>query len=85
MRIKEAAIVFKGSIWTGLSHSDIIRDIVLATKGEFVRGEMQGFVADNGGFYDRVDAGKIALAAGQVKRLRNSKMLFSEDLVECTE
>ncbi len=84
MRIKKAAIVFKGSIWTGPSHADIIRDIVLATKGELVRGEMQGFVADNGGFFDRVDAGKIALAAGQVKRLRG-QMLYSEDLIESTE
>ncbi len=84
MRIKEAAIVFKGSIWTGPSHHEIIKDIVLDTKGEFVRGEMQGFVADNGGFYDRYDAGKIALAAGQVKKLRG-QMLYSEDLIESTE
>ncbi len=81
MRIKEAAIVFENKIWTGPSHSEIIRIIVLATKGKLVRGEMQGFVADNGGFFDRVDAGKIALAAGQVKKLRG-QMLYSEDLLD---
>ncbi len=82
MRIKEAAIVFDGKIWTGSSHAQIIRTIVLVTNGKMVRGEMQGFVADNGGFFDRVEAGKIALAAGQVKELRNSQMLFSEDLLD---
>ncbi len=84
MRIKEAAIVFEGKIWTGRSHSEIIRIIVLVTNGKMVRGEMQGFVTDDGGFFGRVDAAKIALAAGQVKSLRGP-MLYSEDLLECVE
>ncbi len=81
MRIKEAAIVFEGKVWTGGSHSDIIKTIVLVTKGTRVRGETQGFVTEDGGFFDRVEAGRIALAAGQVKKLRGS-MLYSEDLLE---
>ena len=81
MRIKEAAIVFDGKIWTGSSHAQIIRTIVLVTNGKKVRGEMQGFVTEDGGFFGRVDAGKIALAAGQVKKLRG-QMLFSEDLLD---
>ncbi len=84
MRIKEAAIVFENKIWTGRSHADIIRNIVFITKGKQVRGEMQGFVTNDGGFFGRVDAMKIARAAGQVKHSR-SAMLFSEDLLKGTE
>ncbi len=84
MRIKKAAIVFEGKIWTGRSHSQIIRTIVLMTNGKMVRGEMQGFVTEDGGFFGRVEALKIALAAGQVKNPRGP-MLYSEDLLEGTE
>ncbi len=84
MRIKEAAIVFDNKIWTGRSHASIIRIIVLTTNGKLVRGEMQGFVTEDGGFFGRADAGRIALASGQVKKLRGG-LLYSEDLIESTE
>ena len=43
-------------------------------------GQKQGFVTSTGRFVDRREAGKIALAAGQVKRLDHPPELFTEDL-----
>ena len=45
----------------------------------FLPGE-QGFIGNNGLFYDRDTAGTIALAAGQTDALEWGTDLYSEDL-----
>jgi hypothetical protein len=79
MRIKEAAIMHDGKIWTGRRHSDVIRKIVeeLGRQAAPVRG-IQGFVTECGKFLDRREAAKVAFEAGQVKEL--FPILMSEDL-----
>ena len=46
------------------------------------RGEVQGFIDQRGTFIDRVEAAKVAAAAGQLDRYGDVKpeVLFSEDL-----
>jgi len=79
MRIKEAAIMHEGKIWTGRRHHDVIRKIVEECGREAapVRGE-QGFVTECGKFLNRKEAAKVAFEAGQVKELH--PILMSEDL-----
>ena len=43
------------------------------------RGE-QGFVMSDGTFADREEAGKCAIAAGQIRELAHPPRLYSEDL-----
>ena len=43
-------------------------------------GEIQGFLTDGALFVDRVKAGQIAIAAGQLKELPVPPDLYSEDL-----
>jgi hypothetical protein len=79
MRIKEAAILREGVIWTGHRHGDVIKKIIAALGDEAKPvKEKQGFVTECGKFVDRKEAAKIALAAGQVKELY--PILMSEDL-----
>lgn len=40
----------------------------------------QGFLTSSGAFVDRVEAGKIAVASGQIKWLKWPPQLFTEDL-----
>ena len=78
--IKESAIVQNGVVYTGRRHHDVIRKIVEITGIKPVTGE-QGFVTDDGVFVNREEAAKIALACGQITKLKfHSKELFSEDL-----
>jgi hypothetical protein len=79
MRIKEAAILRDGQVWTGRRHHEVIRKIV-ETFGPSVapvQGE-QGFVTECGKFIGRLDAARVAFEAGQIPFLK--KELFSEDL-----
>lgn len=79
MRIKEAAIIHDGKVWTDRRHHDVIRKIVdtLGPSAAPVTGE-QGFVTECGQFVDRTMAAQIAFKAGQTPVLK--KELFSEDL-----
>ena len=54
------------------------------TGNKPVKGEKQGFVTSEGDFVDRGEAGQIAMARGQVKKLRNGQ-LYSEDLPKTKE
>jgi hypothetical protein len=79
VKIKEAAILREGVIWTGHRHGDVIKKII-AELGESAKPvkETQGFVTECGKFVDRKEAAKIAFEAGQVKELY--PILMSEDL-----
>jgi hypothetical protein len=79
MRVKEAAIMHDGVIWTGRRHSDVIRKIIdqCGREAAPVRGA-QGFITECGKFLDRKDAAKVAFEAGQVPELH--PILMSEDL-----
>lgn len=79
MRIKEAAILRDGVIWTGRRHHNVILKIV-ETLGISVAPVLdpQGFVTECGKFLEREEAAKVAFEAGQIPALK--KMLFSEDL-----
>jgi hypothetical protein len=86
MKIRCAAIFYKGIIYAGKSHSEI--GIHLCNEGIVPEGEMypggdaQGFVTECGIFVNRNAAFVIALKAGQIvegKTFQPDK-LFSEDL-----
>lgn len=79
MRIKEAAIIHDGVVWTGRRHHNVIKKIVdeCGIQAAPVLGE-QGFVTECGKFLSREDAAKVAFEAGQVLILH--PILMSEDL-----
>ena len=79
MRIKEAAIMHEGKIWTGRRHHNVIKKIVdeCGIQVAPVHGE-QGFVTECGKFLSREDAAKVAFEAGQIPKPKTT--LFSEDL-----
>ena len=77
LRIKEAAILLDGKIWTGRRHGEIISKIVEAGGRTPVTAD-QGFVTECGKFVDRKEAAEIAFAAGQTSK--NVRILMSEDL-----
>ncbi len=60
-------------------HHDIIN--ALANRGYAlpIKGD-QGFIDDQRGFVDRLQAADIAVSQGQIPRLRWPPQLFSEDL-----
>ena len=75
--IKEAAILKDGIIYTGRRHHNIFQSTL--PLGCIKDGE-QGFVTDIGEFVDRIEAGKIAIECGQIKKLKWGNELYSEDL-----
>lgn len=81
-KIVLAAIVFEGEVYVGKRHDQIIRYIVQRTGAKRVPGSCpQGFVTSEGRFVERDEAGRIAIASGQIEKLKyNSKDLFSEEL-----
>jgi hypothetical protein len=80
-RIAQAAILHDGIVYTGRRHCLIIQDIVQKTGIKRVIGK-QGFTTDTGRFVDREEAGRIAIAAGQIKELRyHREQLFSEEII----
>ena len=83
-RIKSAAIVHKGVIYTGKSHCTIGLQMIGCgvCNRPYPSGDAQGFVTDDGIFVNRTDALKIAIKSGQVEQGKtvNKHYLFSEDL-----
>jgi len=63
----------------GRDHAEIIRS---SPYGTCKNGSKQGFVTNTGRYVDRHEAGEIALAAGQLEKLRcnGTHGLFSEDI-----
>jgi hypothetical protein len=76
--IVSAAIMKGQTIFTGRRHADIIA----SAMGGFFKNCKQGFVDENGKFYNRQEAAKHALACKQIDKLHygTSGDLFSEDL-----
>lgn len=82
MKIVAAAIVYEGVVHTlppPARHADIIK-VIWQKIHKQVTCEIQGFVTDEGKFVNRIEAGKIAIAAGQIKELEVPPDLYSEDL-----
>lgn len=86
-RIECAAIRVKetGYVYIGKRHHMIMQSVdedcnrlILDCSSNAID---QGFITDAGEFVDRVEAGKIALACGQVKSLMSPPQLFSEDII----
>jgi len=61
-------------------HHHIIAQIGETSNGLLIARGTQGFIDDEGEFYDRVSAGEHALRCGQIRELDNAPQLFSEDL-----
>lgn len=81
MRIVAAAIKWKGVVFTGVRHGEIIAQLVrlrLVKDTEHVTAEVQGFVADNGVYMNRERARLYAITAHQIKPDHGT--LYSEDL-----
>lgn len=74
LKIVTAAVRLDDKVFTAWRHSDILS--YLATPP--TDPEAQGFVADNGSFYNRYQSARIAYRARQIAHV--PKMLTSEDL-----
>lgn len=84
VKIVAAAILFRGAVFSApppARHHHLIATIRRACelKGA-ITGEVQGFLTDGAVFVDRVEAGRIALEAGQLPTLPVPPDLYSEDL-----
>jgi hypothetical protein len=80
MRIKEAAVMHDGKVWTGRRHGDVIKRIIETCGRQVgpITQAQQGFVTECGAFLSRAEAAKVAFDAGQVPELY--PILMSEDL-----
>lgn len=83
MKIVSAAILFRGAV---ISEPPPARhhNLLATIRSAFgligaVTGEVQGFLTDEGAFVDRAKAGEIAIASGQLEKIRPTG-LYSEDL-----
>ena len=84
MKIKCAAILYRGRVYEGRSHPEIghkmLKDGVCPRP--FPGGKNQGFVVESGDFVGREVARIIAIESGQLKEdeIDHPTELFSEDL-----
>jgi hypothetical protein len=79
--IKYSAIKINGRIFKGISHEEIIYDLVVNKKASLPLDGEQGFIDEKGKFLSREDAATHALACGQIEKLKFcTSRLFSEDL-----
>lgn len=72
-----------GAIYTVLPpgrHHDCLRAIHEDGNRPSSCVDAQGFMTSTGRFVDRVEAGQIAITAGQIEALKWPPNLFSEDL-----
>lgn len=78
--IKESAIFFKGKVYTGRRHCDILCDESLPSRG-YLRSGFQGFITDEGIFLDRYEALTVASKCNQlIWKHPPYDQLMSEDL-----
>ncbi len=77
LRIVKAAVTLGDRVFTGWRHSEILSHLGRIGTPQLSQ-DAQGFVADNGSFYNRYQSARIALHARQIKRLPH--VLTSEDL-----
>ena len=78
LRITSAAIKIDDRIFLGPRHALIMPFARELTGNKRITQEMQGFMASDGKFYNRFQAGAIAFDAGQTKTRKQS--LLSEDV-----
>jgi hypothetical protein len=81
--IRAAALMIKDRVYSlpaPARHAHVMRWIVIAVGSEAVMRADQGFVTSTGRFVERVEAGEIAVACGQVEKLNWPDNLYSEDL-----
>jgi hypothetical protein len=75
-----AAVRYKGHIYTGRRHADIIKDIVRHDVTAHIYQGDQGFMTNTGNFVNRELAASIAYAAGQI--VNKQCTLYSEDIIK---
>lgn len=69
-----------GKVWS-LPQPNRHHNIIWQMHGEGVATDGdQGFITNDNEYVDRIEAGKIALDAGQTDRLKWGPSLYSEDL-----
>jgi hypothetical protein len=74
--IKSAACrLDDGTIFEGKDHSACIKQMPVKCLKN-----MQGFVTSEGKFVDRIEAGKIAFLAGQIKDDPKGSIILSEEI-----
>ena len=82
MRLIAAAVKHRGVVFTGVRHGHIIKDLVdlgLISEAERpLSADCQGFIDENGNYYQRKDARQVALKAGQIEPGHST--VYSEDL-----
>jgi hypothetical protein len=69
-KIVSSAILHKGVIYTGKRHHNCIATIKAETGDRTPDSDPQGFLTDQNRFVDRVEGAKLALANGQITKLR---------------
>ncbi len=76
-----SAIKYKGVIYPGKRHHNCIATIHDIFGNAKDIENVQGFIDENGNFYDRGRALKIAIQCGQMKVLKDETgLLYSEDI-----
>lgn len=75
LKLVQAAIKVNGVVHTGNRHHEILKQA--PTFGDYKYG-IQGFVDENGNFWNRHQAARIAYVAGQMNVIKDN--LTSEDL-----
>lgn len=82
-KIIAAAIRWRGAVFTGVRHGEIIEQIVklgqITEEERPITGEPQGFIDEFGIFRTRAIAKLMAISAGQIKADHKGE-LYSEDL-----
>ncbi len=80
MKIVASAVIYNGVLYTGPRHHHCLVKAYNANMSGPVRGELQGFVLEDGTYIDRLEGARIALREGQIPKLNWPPNLFSEDL-----
>lgn len=78
LKITQAAINFNEQILTGRRHAHIMAEIWQKHPNVKITDDMQGFVTQDGRFWNRFQAGAIAFGAGQTET--RHERLISEHL-----
>ncbi len=77
--IVASAILHDGIIFTGVRHSEIIKDLVRLGYPTPIPNSGQGFIDDKGNFLYRLEAKEHAFECGQITSTI-SNVMTSEDL-----
>jgi hypothetical protein len=78
LKIKAAAMIYKGEMYIGRRHDLIIASIALDKNNKWPIMGLQGFVTDKETFVNRNEAYNIAERENQLISTRKDRILFSE-------